>query len=151
MTSNIGSPLLIENASRTGEIDEDVRKKVLAELRTHFRPEFLNRVDEIVLFKPLTLDDIKKIVEILLGLLRSRLAERHIELELTDAAKEHLAREGYDPVYGARPLKRFLQRAIETPLSRKLIAGEVTDHTRVAVEFKKGVLTFAATPTKGAK
>ncbi len=151
MTSNIGSPLLIENASRTGEIDEDVRKKVLAELRAHFRPEFLNRVDEIVLFKPLTLDDIKKIVEILLGLLRSRLAERHIELELTDPAKEHLAREGYDPVYGARPLKRFLQRAIETPLSRKLIAGEVTDHTRVAVEFKKGELTFAATPTNGAK
>ena len=81
-------------------------------------------------------------MEILLGLLRSRLAERHIELELTDPAKEHLAREGYDPVYGARPLKRFLQRAIETPLSRKLIAGEVTDHTRVTIEFKKSELIF---------
>ena len=151
MTSNIGSPLLIENASRTGEIDEDVRKKVLAELRAHFRPEFLNRVDEIVLFKPLTLDDIKKIVEILLGLLRSRLAERHIELELTDPAKEHLAREGYDPVYGARPLKRFLQRAIETPLSRKLIGGEVTDRSRVTMEFNNGELSFAIKPIKKAK
>ena len=113
-----------------------------AELRRHFRPEFLNRVDDIVLFKPLTLADIKLIVEILLNLLRQRLADRHIELELTEAAKEHLAREGYDPVYGARPLKRFLQRAIETPLSRKLIAGEATDHSRVTVEFKKGELVF---------
>ena len=142
MTSNIGSPLLIENASRTGEIPEDIRKQVQAGLRRHFRPEFLNRVDDIVLFKPLTLADIKRIVEILLNLLRQRLADRHIELELTEAAKEHLAREGYDPVYGARPLKRFLQRAIETPLSRKLIAGEVTDHSRVTVEFKKGEQVF---------
>jgi ATP-dependent Clp protease ATP-binding subunit ClpB len=142
MTSNIGSPLLIENASRTGEIPQEIRKRVMAELRDHFRPEFLNRVDDVVLFKPLTLDDIKRIVEILLGLLRRRLDDRHIELELSDDAKEHLAREGYDPVYGARPLKRFLQRAIETPLSRKLIAGEVTDRSRVAVEFKQGDLVF---------
>jgi ATP-dependent Clp protease ATP-binding subunit ClpB len=148
MTSNIGSPHLIENASETGEVAEPVRKKVMAELRAHFRPEFLNRVDEIVLFKPLTLAEIKQIVELQLKLLRARLADRHIELELTDAAKEHIAREGYDPVYGARPLKRFLQRHVETVLSRKLLAGEITDHSRVTVDFKKGELVFEAKPLK---
>src|SRR5437764_20763 len=119
MTSNIGSPLLIENASETGQIAEHARKKVMAELRANFRPEFLNRVDEIVLFKPLTLSEIKRIVELQLKLLRARLAERHIELKLSDAAKEHIAREGYDPVYGARPLTRFLQRQAEAALSRQ--------------------------------
>jgi ATP-dependent Clp protease ATP-binding subunit ClpB len=120
----------------------------MAELRAHFRPEFLNRVDEIVLFKPLTLAEIKQIVELQLKLLRARLADRHIELELTDAAKEHIAREGYDSVYGARPLKRFLQRHVETVLSRKLLAGEITDHSRVTVDFKKGELVFEAKPLK---
>jgi ATP-dependent Clp protease ATP-binding subunit ClpB len=151
MTSNIGSPLLIENASETGEIQENIRTQVLAELRRHFRPEFLNRVDDTVLFKPLTLDDIKKIVDLQLALLRARLADRHITLDLTDAAKEHVAREGYDPVYGARPLKRFLQRALETPLSRQLISGQITDNTRVTVEFKKGELTFASKAGTAAK
>ena len=94
MTSNIGSPHLIENASDTGEIAEHARQKVMAELRASFRPEFLNRVDEIVLFKPLTLGEIKQIVDLQLALLRQRLADRHIELELTDAAREHVAREG---------------------------------------------------------
>ncbi|MBK9139461.1 MAG: ATP-dependent chaperone ClpB [Verrucomicrobia bacterium] len=144
MTSNIGSPLLIENASESGDIQDNIRKQVMAELRRHFRPEFLNRVDDTVLFKPLTLADIKKIVDLQLALLRTRLADRHITLDLTDAAKEHIAREGYDPVYGARPLKRFLQRAIETPLSRQLISGEITDHCRVTVDFKKGELVFEA-------
>ncbi len=148
MTSNIGSPLLIENAGESGEIQEGIRRKVMAELRAHFRPEFLNRVDDTVLFKPLTLADIKKIVELQLTLLRARLTDRHIILDLTDAAKEHIAREGYDPVYGARPLKRFLQRALETPLSRQLISSEITDHSRVTVDFKKGELVFE---TKAAK
>ena len=124
MTSNIGSPLLIENASEKGEIAEQVRSKVMGELRIHFRPEFLNRVDEIVLFKPLTLSEIKRIIDLLLKLLRVRLMDRHLELELTDAAKEYIAREGYDPVYGARPLKRFLQRHLETGLSRQILAGK---------------------------
>ena len=149
MTSNIGSPLLIENVSESGEITEPIRRQVMAELRAGFRPEFLNRVDDIVLFKPLTLGDIKKIVDLQLNLLRQRLAARHIELELSEAAKEHVAREGYDPVYGARPLKRFLQRQIETPLSRQLIAGEVTDYSRVTVDFKKGELVFASKAMKG--
>jgi ATP-dependent Clp protease ATP-binding subunit ClpB len=162
MTSNIGSPLLIDfmgsarydamgtargpRASSGGPPDAwpELEKQVLAELRAHFRPEFLNRVDDTVLFKPLTLADIKKIVDLQLTLLRARLADRHITLDLTDAAKEHIAREGYDPVYGARPLKRFLQRALETPLSRQLISGEITDHSRVTVDFKKGELAFEA-------
>jgi ATP-dependent Clp protease ATP-binding subunit ClpB len=151
MTSNIGSPLLIENASESGEIAEGIRRQVLAEMRRHFRPEFLNRVDEVVLFKPLTLADIKKIAELQLNLLRTRLADRHIELELSDAAKEHVAREGYDPVYGARPLKRFLQREVETPLSRKLIAGEISDNSRVTADFKKGELVFEAKAAKKTK
>ena len=151
MTSNLGSPLLIENASETGQIAEHVRKKVMAELRASFRPEFLNRVDDIVLFKPLTLAEIKKIVDLQLNLLRLRLADRHIELELTEAAKEHIAREAYDPVYGARPLKRFLQRHVETPLSRKILAGDVRDNSRVTVEFKKGELVFESTPLKKEK
>ncbi len=149
MTSNIGSPLLIENASESGEIDGDVRKRVLAEMRSHFRPEFLNRIDEIVLFKPLTLAEIKRIVELQLDLLRTRLADRHIELHLTDAAKEHVAREGYDPVYGARPLKRFLQREVETALSRRILSGEVPDHSRVEVDFRKGGLAFEVAPQPG--
>jgi len=144
MTSNIGSPLLVENAGESGEISESVRKKVMAELRAHFRPEFLNRVDEIVLFKPLTLEEIKKIVELQLHLLRNRLAARSIQLDLTDAAKDFVAREGYDPVYGARPLKRYLQREIETALSRKLLQGEIADHSKVSIDCKNGKLEFKA-------
>jgi len=146
MTSNIGSPHLIENASETGEIAESVRKKVMNELRLHFRPEFLNRVDEIVLFKPLTLSEIKRIIDLQLKLLRARLSERHLELELTEAAKEYIAREGYDPVYGARPLKRFLQRHLETALSRQILAGTIPENSRVTVDLKKGQLTFEAVP-----
>ena len=123
----------------------------MGELRAHFRPEFLNRVDDVVLFKPLTLADIKKIVELQLNLLRQRLMDRHIELDLSDAAKEHIARDGYDPVYGARPLKRFLQRHVETPLARKLLAGDITDHSRVSVGFNKGELTFESKPAKKPK
>jgi ATP-dependent Clp protease ATP-binding subunit ClpB len=147
MTSNIGSPHLIEEASDSGEIPDSVRKKVMNELRAHFRPEFLNRVDDIVLFKPLTLSEIKKIVELQLKLLRQRLADRHIELELTDAAEEFIGNEGYDPVYGARPLKRYIQRHVETALSRKLIGGEIADHTRIKIDLKDGHLTFDAKPS----
>jgi ATP-dependent Clp protease ATP-binding subunit ClpB len=99
MTSNIGSPHLVENAGEKGEISEPVRSKVMGELRIHFRPEFLKRVDDIVLFKPLTLPELERIIELQLKLLRIRLRDRHLELELTESAKEHIAREGYDPVY----------------------------------------------------
>jgi ATP-dependent Clp protease ATP-binding subunit ClpB len=143
MTSNIGSRHLIEDASeKSGEISEKTREAVMAEMRGHFRPEFLNRVDEIVLFKPLTLREIERIVDLQLNLLRSRLAERHIELTLSEPAKELLARRGYDPIYGARPLKRIIQRELETKLSRALLKGEVTDNSRVEVVATKGELEF---------
>ncbi|MBV9464460.1 MAG: AAA family ATPase, partial [Verrucomicrobiae bacterium] len=152
MTSNIGSPHLMENAGESGKsgaISETVREKVMGEMRAHFRPEFLNRVDEIVLFKPLTLDEIKKIVDLQLGLLRKRLSERDIGLELSEPAREMVAREGYDPVYGARPLKRYLQREVETALSRKLLSGELHDHSRVKVEVRDGKLSFTGADGSG--
>jgi ATP-dependent Clp protease ATP-binding subunit ClpB len=149
MTSNIGSLALIENAGESGEIAENVRKQVMAEMRRHFRPEFLNRVDEVVLFKPLTLQEIKQIVKLQLVLLRQRLSERFVQLELTEAAREFVAREGYDPVYGARPLKRFLQRHLETALSRKLLSGEITDHTSITVDLENGELSFKTEPSAG--
>jgi len=142
MTSNIGAQYLLEGISREGEIEERARDAVMTEMRRHFRPEFLNRVDEIVLFKPLQLGEIKKIVTLLLSDLRKRLAERRIEVELTDAAAEHVAKQGYDPVYGARPLKRFLQRELETKLGRKLIAGDIRDGAHVTVDLEGGHLTF---------
>jgi ATP-dependent Clp protease ATP-binding subunit ClpB len=152
MTSNIGSRHLIENASeKSGEINEKTREAVMAEMKNHFRPEFLNRVDEIVLFKPLTLKEIERIVDLQLNLLRSRLAERHIELELSDTAKELLARRGYDPVYGARPLKRIIQRELETKLSRALLKGDITDHSRVEVVATKGELEFKSKPLAAKK
>jgi ATP-dependent Clp protease ATP-binding subunit ClpB len=146
MTSNIGSVFLIEGVHSTGEVTEEVRKQVMSELRRQFRPEFLNRIDDIVLFKTLTLPEIKKIVDLQLGLLRRRLAELRIELELTEEAKEHVAREGYDPVYGARPLKRFLQRQLETALSRKILAGDIGERSRVTVDIHDGQLDFTAEP-----
>jgi len=143
MTSNIGSTHLIENHGESGLIDEDTRKRVAEELRHRFRPEFLNRIDDTVLFKPLTLAEITRIVDLQLGLLDERLADRHIRLDLTDRAKRHIAREGYDPIYGARPLKRFLQRKVETALSRRILSGEVSDHSRIDVDAKGGELTFS--------
>ncbi|MFQ3670267.1 MAG: ATP-dependent chaperone ClpB [Verrucomicrobiia bacterium] len=145
MTSNIGSVHLLENTGRS-EINETVRERVMGEMRQHFRPEFLNRVDEIVLFKPLTLDEIKKIVSLQINLINRRLAERGITLHLTPAAAEHIAREGYDPVYGARPLKRFLQREVETGLSRQILAGSVPDGSQVTVGLRDGTLAFDIEP-----
>ena len=141
MTSNIGSHLLLEG-TRDGHITEEARKQVEQEMRQHFRPEFLNRVDEIVMFKPLQLAELTKIVDLQLNSLRSRLAQRHIALELTDAAKEYLAKTGYDPIYGARPLKRLMQKELETNLSRKLLLGEVTEKSRLQIDYRDGALIF---------
>jgi ATP-dependent Clp protease ATP-binding subunit ClpB len=143
MTSNIGSPLLLEGVTDRGEIRADVREAMLRELRAHFRPEFLNRVDDIVLFKPLTFTEIEKIVDLLLHDLRRRLADRRIELEMTEPARAHVARAGYDPVYGARPLRRVLQQQLETRIGRSLIAGDVRDGARLRVEVRDGQLHVA--------
>jgi ATP-dependent Clp protease ATP-binding subunit ClpB len=142
MTSNIGSHHLTDTAIRDGVIPERIRNYIMSELRAHFRPEFLNRIDEIVMFKPLTLKEIEKIVELQVNYLRARLAERRIEIELTDAAKSHIARQAYDPIYGARPLKRFIQRHIETPLSKKILAGEIRDNSRVKIDVRDDQLSF---------
>ncbi|QQE13653.1 ATP-dependent chaperone ClpB [Planctomycetota bacterium] len=135
MTSNIGSNYLLDDAgSGAGEISDHARNSVMAEMRTHFRPEFLNRVDDIVMFKPLTLSEIENIVDLLISDIRTRLAERHITLELTETAKKYVAEQGFDPVYGARPLKRYLQHEVETKLGRALIAGDVTDGHKIIID-----------------
>lgn len=126
MTSNVGSRFLIDGVTG-GEIPESVRESVMAELRQGFRPEFLNRIDDIILFKPLAIEEITRIVDLLLADLNRRLAERRITIELDAAAREWVAERGYDPVYGARPLKRFLQKQIETKLARGLLSGEVPE------------------------
>jgi ATP-dependent Clp protease ATP-binding subunit ClpB len=135
MTSNIGSLYLLDGLSEDGgEIRPDARERVMGELRGHFRPEFLNRVDEIVLFKPLTLGEIERIVELQIEDVRDRLAGRRLGLELTEAACVLIAREGYDPVYGARPLRRLIQREVETRIGRALIAGEIPDGATITVD-----------------
>ena len=121
-------------AVSSGEVYDRMKEAVLDELRRHFRPEFLNRVDEIIVFHALTEEHLKQIVDIQLGRLRKRLAERHITLELTDAARRNLVRVGYDPHYGARPLKRAIQKKIETPLGRLLLKGTVRDGQVVKVD-----------------
>ncbi|HKY03602.1 MAG TPA: ATP-dependent chaperone ClpB [Blastocatellia bacterium] len=147
MTSNIGSHLILEYSGKLeGQQYENMKEGVLDALRHHFRPEFLNRVDEIIVFHALTEEDLKQIVDIQLERLRSRLAERRITLELTDEAKAHLARAGYDPVYGARPLKRAIQREIETPLSRLILRGEVKDNSVVRAGVENDAITFSAQP-----
>jgi ATP-dependent Clp protease ATP-binding subunit ClpB len=114
----------------------------MAELRGHFRPEFLNRVDETVLFKPLTLSEIEKIVDLQIADVRRRLSDRRLRLELTEAARELIAQEGYDPVYGARPLRRFIQRDVETRIGRALLAGEIQDGSTIVVDAVDGELAI---------
>ncbi len=141
MTSNIGSIHLLNGMEQEGQISENIRSTVMRELNLHFRPEFLNRVDDIVIFKPLTRTEIRQIVFKLADHLRTRLADRQIGLELTDAAAQLIADEGYDPAYGARPLKRFIQRALETRVARALIAGEAAPGCVVQVDVDHGELT----------
>lgn len=140
MTSNIGSPHLMEGVTEAGEISDGARTRVMRELREHFRPEFLNRVDDIVLFKPLTVDELEQIVNLLTEELRQRLHDRHIQLDIDDSVRRYIAREGYDPVYGARPLKRFLQRELETRIGRAMISGQVLDGSLVRVTLEDGEL-----------
>jgi ATP-dependent Clp protease ATP-binding subunit ClpB len=142
MTSNIGSQHLLEGVTDQGEIEEGARRTVLAEMRRHFRPEFLNRIDATVLFKPLRLEEIERIVDLLTEDLRARLADRKVELDLTEAARAHAAKAGFDPVFGARPLKRYLQHELETRLGRALIAGEIREGSRVMVDARDGELTL---------
>ncbi len=140
MTSNIGSPHLLEGVTSHGEITEQARTAVMREMRQHFRPEFLNRVDDIVLFRPLTIAEITRIVDLLTAELRTRLTDRGVQLVLSDAAREYIARQGFDPVYGARPLRRFLQHELETRIGRALIAGNVLEGATIRVEMREDAL-----------
>ena len=142
MTSNIGSHYLLEGISGEAEISESARSSVMRDLRGHFRPEFLNRVDEIVLFKPLSLSEITGIVGLLIADVTKRLAERNIKLEVSQDAKEFIANSGYDPVYGARPLKRYIQRELETRIGRAIISDELPPGSTLKVGVQDGVLSI---------
>jgi ATP-dependent Clp protease ATP-binding subunit ClpB len=141
MTSNIGSHYLTEGVTENGEIPESTRNAVMAELRRYFRPEFLNRVDDVILFKPLKLEEIKRIVDLMIEDVAKRLKDRHIKLVLSEEAREFIARSGYDPVYGARPLRRYIQRHLETMLARAIIAGDIKEGAIVHVRIENGSLT----------
>ena len=136
MTSNIGSHYLLEGVTDRGEIEEATKNRVMGELRQHFRPEFLNRVDDIVLFKPLTLQEVEQIVGLMTKDLSKRLQDRHVKVEITEAARGFIAESGYDPVYGARPLRRYIQRELETRIGRALIAGDVPEGNVIRVDLK---------------
>ncbi|MET8287116.1 ATP-dependent chaperone ClpB [Streptomyces sp. NPDC052287] len=140
MTSNIGSAHLLDGVTADGEIKPEARTLVLGELQSHFRPEFLNRIDDIVLFKPLGLPQIERIVELQFTDLRRRLAERQITVDLTRAALELIARQGFDPVYGARPLRRYISHEVETLVGRALIRGDVQDGSTIRVDAQNGEL-----------
>ena len=142
MTSNIGSHYLLEGISGDAEISESARSSVMRDLRGHFRPEFLNRIDEIVLFKPLSLSEITSIVGLLIADVTKRLAERNIKLEVSQDAKEFIANSGYDPVYGARPLKRYIQRELETRIGRAIISDELPPGSTLKVGVQDGALSI---------
>ncbi|MYC15989.1 MAG: ATP-dependent chaperone ClpB [Gemmatimonadetes bacterium] len=142
MTSNIGSPYLLEGVTDDGEIRKSARDAVMAELRQQFRPEFLNRIDDVVLFKPLLLSEITKILDLLIVDLRNRLSNRQIDLTLSEDAKGFIARKGFDPVFGARPLKRFLQHELETRIGRALISGDISDGAQIEVDVADGDLVI---------
>lgn len=138
MTSNIGSQFLLEAMGNNGDILDETRDKVLSQLRGHFRPEFLNRVDEIILFKPLKLEEIKAIVAKLIADLQNRLNDQQIRLSITEEAVEFIAENGFDPIYGARPLKRFIQRNVETKLAREIIAGRIKEQSTAEIKIENG-------------
>ena len=134
LTSNLGSDIILEGITPSGDISEDAREKVDALLKRSFRPEFLNRLDEIVYYKPLTKENIGQIIELVLGALRKRMAERELSLEVTPAAKDYIVDHGYDPIYGARPLKRYIQSNVETLLAKKILADNVAPNTTLTVD-----------------
>ena len=138
MTSNIGSTYLLEGIDENGEIREETQKMVMNDLRSRFRPEFLNRLDEIILFKPLTKDNIGNIVDLMVGELDKRLSDQELSLVLTDAARDQVIRDGYDPVYGARPLKRYLQKYVETLAARKILSGDVHEGDTLVLDLQNG-------------
>jgi len=143
MTSNLGSHVIAERGAReAAELDEGTRRQVMTALRAHFPPEFLNRIDDVIVFHPLGRQHLEQIVDIQLRALLKRLQARKIDVELTDAARQHVVAEGYDPVYGARPLKRTLQRLLLDPLAMQVLNGRFREGDTVLVDAGNGGLTF---------
>ena len=140
MTSNIGSPYLLDGIDDQGNIKEENQELVMNDLRGHFRPEFLNRLDEIVMFKPLTRENIGGIVDLIINNLNERLADKELKISLTPEAKKYVADNGYDPVYGARPLKRYLQKNVETLVAKIILQGDVNMGDTITVDAKDGKL-----------
>jgi ATP-dependent Clp protease ATP-binding subunit ClpB len=141
MTSNIGSQL-IEEIGKEGGSEEDMRQAINESLQTRFLPEFLNRIDEVIVFHPLARDQIHRIVRLQIERLRTQLLDHQIDLEVTEAAIDAIADRGYDPAYGARPLKRVIQQQIQNPLATELLKREFTEGTRVRIDFADGEFTF---------
>jgi ATP-dependent Clp protease ATP-binding subunit ClpB len=141
MTSNIGSNYLLEGINEDGTIDKSARERVMDEMRRTFRPEFLNRIDEIVMFKPLQKSEIFKIIDLQIGEIQSRLEDRQIEIEITEEAKDTIL--SYSIQYGARPVKRFLQRELETKISRMIISGELKDKDTISITADNKELSFS--------
>ena len=142
LTSNLGSNIILEGIdSESGEINDEAKERVSALLKQSFRPEFLNRLDEIVYYKPLTKANITGIIDLLIKSLAQRIEERRLHLEVTDAAKDVIIEGGYDPVYGARPLKRYLQSKVETLLAKKILESDLEPNSTLIVDAKDGALT----------
>ena len=141
MTSNIGASYLLEGIRDDGSIDEKCQEMTMNDLRAHFRPEFLNRLDEIIMFKPLTKQNIRAIIDLLAEDVNIRLEEKELRIELTEAAKDFVVDGGYDPMYGARPLKRYLQKNVETLAARLILAGNVGREDTILIDVQDGKLT----------
>ena len=141
MTSNIGSTYLLEGIDDQGNIKQEAQDMVMADLRNHFRPEFLNRLDETIMFKPLTKDNITRIIDLQVKDLNRRLADKELRVELTPAAKEYAADNGYEPMYGARPLKRYLQKTVETLAARLILGDGVDAEDTILIDVENGELT----------
>lgn len=142
MTSNLGSSYLLDGINEDGTINPEAAAKVENELKSHFRPEFINRLDEIIMFKPLTKENISGIIDILINNLNKRIADRDLSISLTDSAKQFIADNGYDPVYGARPLKRYLQKNIETMVAKEILSDKLDAGDHIIVDFENnGLIT----------
>ena len=140
LTSNLGSPIILEGIDEQGDLRQEAKDEVMGLLRRQFRPEFLNRLDEIVFYKPLTRENMRGIIDLMLGGLRKRLADKQLKLEVTDNAKDLVIARGYDPMYGARPLRRYLQQSLETLLARHILANDLAPETLLTVDEMGGKL-----------
>ena len=141
MTSTLGSAHLLEGIAENGDINPACEEAVMNELRGHFRPEFLNRLDEIIMFKPLTKENLSGIIDILMEGLKKRLADKTLKLEVTDAAKSLIIERGFDPIYGARPLKRYLQSAAETLIAKEILRGDLAAGSTLVLDAENGELS----------